>query len=132
VKKDYRIFKKNWKSLGDCNEKMKLILDLNNHKYFEDMVHSENLEADMLLDYIMSFGSFIFSEIFKILEKENITDVLHCLKSILNHSNFPKLRMFVGKKHKTPYSQIQENKNTFFNDEDAISLFDSIAEKLLV
>jgi hypothetical protein len=104
-----RNFKKAWKTYKSINEKINLLFETKN---FDELINCDLLDSDFLLEILFNVGSYILSNSVQgEIKNDDFIFLLKCLNTTLNHENFPKLKKFIGKKHKSIYVEINENKN---------------------
>ena len=132
LKESYKLFKKIWKSKSKPDEKVALLYNLNDSNSFENMLKSENMEADIFLDYLFNFGLYFLTEEFMKFENKRKAFLLNCLRMIVDSESFSSLNKFLGKKQKNIYNEINLKKTEILNeDEDCLFILDSFINKLV-
>jgi hypothetical protein len=132
LKESYKLFKKNWKLKTKPDEKVALLFDLSDCNSFENMLKSENMEADIFLDYLFNFGSYFLTEEFMKLDNNRKVLLIKSVKIIVDSESFNSLSKFLGKKQKNIYKEINVKKLEILNeDEDCLFILNSFINKLL-
>lgn len=104
----YKNFKKTWKNFKSMNEKITFLIETRN---FDKLINCDVLDSDFLLEILFNVGSYILSNFIETkINHEDLIFLLTCLNTTISHDNYPKLKKFLGKKHKNIYVEIYEKK----------------------
>jgi hypothetical protein len=128
LKEYLRNFKKQFKSEKVINSKINLLLKFEN---FDLVINSDIIDSDFFLDLISTISNYFLSES-KYISEEIKIDLLKLLDIVLNHSSFPGLKKFIGKKHKANFTQLlEEREEKYFSEISTKDYYEKLAEIIL-
>ena len=103
------IFSGNFVPTLEDNNKINYLYDNFTKEIFFDLFNVDTIDADLFTGLILNIGLYIKDEKEQVKNDKNIF-LFDCIDVLEKMKYFQKYKMFIGKKHKSPYIDILKNK----------------------
>ena len=102
-------FKIEFKKFDNPINKINYLYDNFTKELFNDLFNVDTIDADLFTGLILNIGLY-FKETKELIKNDKNTFLFDCLEILEKKPFFQKLKMFIGKKHKSPYIELSNNK----------------------
>ena len=103
-------FKIEFKKFDSPANKINYIYDNFTKEFFFELFNVETIEADLFTGLILNIGLYL-KDIKEQVKNDKTIFLFDCLDILEKTKYFQKNKMFLGKKHKSPYTEILNNKD---------------------
>ena len=102
-------FKVEFKKFDKPINKINYLYDNFTKETFYELFNVDTIDADLFTGLILNIGLYLKETKEKVKNDKNIF-LFDCINILEKMKYFQKLKMFIGKKHKSPYNDILDNK----------------------
>ena len=103
-------FKIEFKKFETPVNKINYLYDNFNKELFYELFNVDTIDADLFTGLILNIGLYL-KETKEQVKNDKNEFLFYCIEILEKAKYFKKYKMFLGKKHKTPYSEILANNN---------------------
>ena len=119
-------FKNEFKKFDNCTSKINYLYDNFTKEFFYELFNVDTIDADLFTGLILNIGNYLKETKEKVKNDKNVF-LFECLDVLTKMKYFPKLKMFIGKKHKSPYLELIENNKDFIDSiENSINIINKL------